>query len=281
MTAKHRAFALSVLVLALAGLAAAVHAYDPVAPPDRRSQEPLVSEPASELPAIFAGERFAYEFGWNGIPAADAEITVGLVRYNGVRCYHVVIDLRTKRHVDWIWRMRDHIESYLEVGSLRPHRFVFRQREGSFHHDTDVIFDHVNRRATSIRTYRGRVKTKTFDFGEGEIYDPLGALLVMRSTPLETGQDRTIRVFDGKRIHTIRWEVTAEDTIDIGSGPLLSRRILPRILRSDPPVRRRENSNTARVRKIFLWVGPPMASWVYRIESEVTVGRIYAQLIER
>ena len=231
------------------------------------------------LSPVFAGERLDYEFGWNGIPAADVVVRIDTDEYNGRPCYHVRVDMSTKPQVDWIWKMRDRIDTYAEIGTLRPLTYSFRQREGNFSHDTDVVFDQTRKVATSIRKYKGQVKVTTIPCKD--VYDPMTALLRMRVSEATIGEEEELLVFDGTRVHTIRYAVQAIGEVETEFGAIRARKVKPWIAKSEPPVRQTDNSKTAKVREVFGWIGLPGDTLLYRIESAVTVGKIYGELVDR
>ena len=282
---RHLPWLFFLLLLSLAGVALAQADTDPQQPAPATSgsspTEPEPEKPAPTGPPRFDGERMIYEFGWNGIAAAQADITIDVEPYNGKTCYHAVMTIETKAALDLLWKVRDRIEAYAEVGTLEPQYYSFRQREGNFHHDTDIIFDHNRKVATSIRQYKGKIKKTVVAFEE--MYDPVTTLLVMRNADLQPGRSRQIVTFDGKRVHTIQYEAMAKDSIDTPFGRKETVKVFPEIIKTEPPkkVKKGEADKAAKVQKVFYWIDPGSHAWIYHVESEVTVGRIYAKLIER
>jgi hypothetical protein len=226
----------------------------------------------------FVGERLTYEFGWNGIGAADVTVRIDPEEYLGRPAVHIQIDMRTKPQIDWIWKMRDRIDAFAEVGTWRPLRYSFQQHESTFEHDTEVIFDHAVGRATAIRRHKGNVKVDSIPC-QG-VYDPITALMQMRITNAKVGEQRDLLVYDGKRVHTIRYVVEGEEDVETEMGTVRARKVHPWIEKSDPPVHTTDYSKTKVVRRVTGWVGMPGDPLLYRIESAIYVGRVYGELLE-
>ena len=259
-------------VAALALLASAAAGRKPAAPASgKRAPDPF--------PSVFAGERLDYDFGWNGLAAAEVSVRNEVEDCAGRPCYHIHIDLSTKPQIDWIWKMRDRIDTYAEIGTLRPLRYSFRQREANFKHDTEVVYDQVQHLATSTTRYKDQVKVKTVPC-QG-VYDPITALLRMRLSDAKPGDTEELQVFDGVRVHTIRYEVVGIEEVATEFGDIRARKVRPWIEKSDPPVRKTDDSKTAKVRTVYGWIGLPGDPLLYRIESAATVGKIYAELMDK
>jgi len=220
----------------------------------------------------------SYEFEWNGIAAAQAKASIKRKMHEGAECYHVVVDIRTKPFIDWLWKLRDRLEGYIEAKTFKPLRYSFRQREGSYRHDTDIIFDHKRNTATSIRTYKGKIKKKTVD--AENMLDPVSALFYLLIRPLEPGQSRILSVFDGKRVHTIKYEALGREGVKVPVGKINALKVVPSFLRSDPP-RKPVKGGGEKVREVFLWVSQDRHRDIVKIESDVFVGKINAKLIGR
>ena len=242
----------------------------------REQDAPVEPLPA---PAVFDGEKLTYLFGWSGLNAAEATISAEVVDYHGKRCYRIVNEIRSRPVLDWIWKVRDRIEVYSEVDTLRPLHYEFIQREGKFNHDTVIDFDHEAKIARAERRYKGKVKKTTVRFDE--LYDPMTALYVMRRAGLSPGDRAEIDAFDGKRVHTIEYRVVGADEVKTKFGEKDALVVEPRILKSDPPYKKKESDKSTEVRTVTIYLDEADGSTIYRIESDVSVGEVYAELIER
>ncbi len=228
----------------------------------------------------FNGEHLVYEFGWQAISAATAEVTVTTQQYAGAPCYRIIIDVRGKPKLDWMWKVRDRLESLSTIQDLHCRLFTFQQRESNYNSDTTIRFDPTRNLLVSTRVrYRsgGPIPMKPFT-APPEQLDPLGALLAMRRTEVAVGHTYVLNVFDGKRSHVLNYDVLAEEHIKTQLGEFDAYKIWPRIVASTV---QDAESKVNKVRRVYLWLDKLPPHHVLRIESEVFVGHIYAELIQR
>ena len=228
----------------------------------------------------FAGENLVYEFGWSGISAATAKVTVKPITDAGAPCYKIVFEIKGKPKLDWIWKVRDRIETITTRDSLQCHRFFFQQREARFHLDTDVRLDPAKQMLLSSRTRykQGEAQALKPKHAPSNHYDPVSALYFARRAPKAPGKVYNLKVFDGKRKHDLTYSVIAEERIKIGLGEFDAWKIWPRIVRSSGAD---AASKVNKVRNAYLWVDKKPPHHVLKIESDVFVGAIYAELIQQ
>ena len=85
--------------------------------------------------AFKAGEQidFTVYYSVAGIyvPAGSASFTTTLEKLNGKDVYHVVGDGRSNPGYEWISKIRDRYESYIDTATLRPLKFISNVKEGN------------------------------------------------------------------------------------------------------------------------------------------------------
>ncbi len=224
----------------------------------------------------FSTETLKYEFGWKGIPAADATVKIR----NGQcekACYNIKIELKGKKYLDLFWKVRDRIKSTCLKEDFSTQRYIFHQREGHFNLDTEILLD---KEAGKLRSTRFRLdKNKNYKDKSAKpdvIFGPLASLLHMRSQPLKVGDEKSVSVFDGKRTHILNWKVVSKETIKIGIGQYNALKLIPRITKSSS---KDKKSKVDKVRKVTIWISEDLSHTVLKIESEAFVGSIYAELV--
>ena len=68
-------------------------------------------------------------------------------RISGRDAYLIAFDVNTVPSFDWVYKVRDHYETYLDVEGLFPWRFEQHIREGSYSRDFSAYFDQRKRKA--------------------------------------------------------------------------------------------------------------------------------------
>jgi hypothetical protein len=100
-----------------------------------------------------AGESITFKVFYNlgsvFVGAGEATFTSKLVQYNGKDAYHVVGDGRTYRTYDWIFKVRDKYESYIDTATMLPIRFIRNVSEGGYTIYNNVGFNRDANTATS------------------------------------------------------------------------------------------------------------------------------------
>src|SRR5262245_62146592 len=78
--------------------------------------------------AFQAGEQITFHVYYSlvgtYIHAGNAIFTTTLERFGNRPVYHVVGDGQTKPSYDWIYRVRDRYETYIDTGTLQPLKFI-------------------------------------------------------------------------------------------------------------------------------------------------------------
>lgn len=93
--------------------------------------------------------RVFYNVGGTWTSTGEAVFTTNVTTYNGVAAYHIVGTGRTYSSYDWIFKVRDRYETYIDKNKLVPLRFKRNVSEGKTKFTNDVTFDHNNKKAKS------------------------------------------------------------------------------------------------------------------------------------
>jgi Protein of unknown function (DUF3108) len=80
------------------------------------------------------------------VHAGNVNFTATQTTLNNKAVYHVVGNGSTLPSYDWVYKVRDRYESFIDTGTLLPYKFVRHVEEGGYRKDEIVTFD----RATNI-----------------------------------------------------------------------------------------------------------------------------------
>lgn len=99
------------------------------------------------------GEELRYKVYYNVsfayIGAGEVTFSTTLETLNNRPVYHVVGDGRTYRSYDWIFKVRDRYETFIDTASMLPLRFIRNVNEGDYQKYNIVNFDHKKNTAVS------------------------------------------------------------------------------------------------------------------------------------
>ncbi len=108
-----------------------------------------------ENDAFKSGESITYKVYYNVsfayIGAGEVTFTTTLADLDGRPAYHVVGEGHTYHSYDWIFKVRDRYETFIDSGSLLPLKFIRDVNEGDYHKYNVVTFDHERNTATSLQ----------------------------------------------------------------------------------------------------------------------------------
>jgi len=122
-----------------------------------------------------AGEKLTYKVSYNWgfiwVDAGEADFVVDTTRYYSQQVYYFKSRGVSHPSYDWIYRVRDYYETYVDFRTLKPLYYKQSTSEGNFKANIQYIFDYNRNRAflftdNSKRPYRRdtlALKTCTFD----------------------------------------------------------------------------------------------------------------------
>lgn len=103
--------------------------------------------------SIHAGEQLHFTVYYNlsalWVAAGNVTFTTTLSRINNRPAYHIAGVGATYKSYDWIFKVRDRYETFIDTASLLPLRFIRNVNEGGYKIYQDVSFDRNNNTARS------------------------------------------------------------------------------------------------------------------------------------
>lgn len=89
------------------------------------------------------------------VKAGEATFTNKVEKLNGRTAYHIVADGRSNEKYDWIYKVRDRYESYIDTATMEPLKFIRSVSEGDHKHYENITF---NQSAKTAVTDKGVFK---------------------------------------------------------------------------------------------------------------------------
>ena len=85
------------------------------------------------------------------VNAGSATFTANLERFSGKPVYHVVGLGSSNPSYDWVFKVRDRYESYIDTGNMQPQKFLRNIDEGGYKQQENVTFNNEKNTATSLK----------------------------------------------------------------------------------------------------------------------------------
>ena len=133
--------------------------------------------------AFVVGEKLTFAVKYGFVTAGIATMAIpSIKRISGREVYNITFDVSSVPSFDWIYKVRDHYETYMDVEGLFPWRFEQHIREGGYSRDFSAFFDQRNDKA---KTTGGEYKipkyvndivsafyyARTFDYSKMKVND--------------------------------------------------------------------------------------------------------------
>ncbi len=230
-----------------------------------------VAEPASLREGVL--ERARYIFGWNGIPAAVAEFTLTRRMDDGKPVLHFEGSARTTEQVDYLWSMRDSVTARTDAHTFVPRRFELLRRENDTRLDTVIVHDEVESKLRVERLKRGTLRKSSFP--AQDLYDPISAMLLLRSDTLSPGSVRKIRITEGKRIYELILKVLAREKLRLNGDPVRAVKLSVRYRALDGSTSSEEDG----IRSTTLWVSDDDEHALLRMEADSPLGVFFGERV--
>ncbi len=217
--------------------------------------------------ATDSAESLRFAIRWLFVPAGTAvlqqqPLADDRIRFRAETC--------SNRTIDLFYKVRDRItaDGRREAQGYRAERYDFHLREGR--HKADQVADFTT--PGKVRFHDLQKNTEeTFDIPVGTV-DVLTAFFVTRELPLEVGREYRIPVFDKRKSYDVVVEVLRRESRDTILGRVDTVVIRPRM---------ETEGIFKRTGDIYIWLTDDERHIPVYMESEVKIGRVIAELVER
>lgn len=218
-------------------------------------------------------ESVVYRATWVGIPVGEAKIKSTPVWQDGKKFYAAQIQAKTLPYLDFFFRVRDTIQSVIDADTLKPHRFVYEQRENDKTSSTVADYDPATGKWILNVKKKKRVKRHELDFAD--TLDPIAASYLVRSLDFKVGDELDFMVFvGGKSRYPLTLKVLEKETIGVGGHVFEAYKIISRVELSG------DGEDPAEFREAHVWLSSDMRRILLRATSEVLLGSFNIEMIE-
>jgi hypothetical protein len=217
---------------------------------------------------IAIGEKLTFHVSFGLIPAGKATLeVVDTATVDGELTYHVVTAARSAKAFDYVFKVRDSIETWMDADSIYSHRFHKRLSEGRYKDDQLVVYDRSNNMA--YRWDRG--KKRDPQSVPARIQDVLTAGFKIRTMHFEVGDTLKVPLHDVDKTYELWVPIQARETVETLSGNYDCYRIEP-VLKSGGLFKKEKGA------KINLWLTADSLHIPVLMKSKVSFGSVTASL---
>ena len=166
-----------------------------------------------ENKAFKEGEKLVYNIDYGFITAGIATMEIPRIkRISGRNAYHVKFEVATVAGFDWLYKVRDRYETYIDVEGLFPWRFEQHIREGSYSKDFAAFFD---QRKGIAKTSNGEYEIPPY---VNDIISALYYARVLDYSKLNVNDRFHMQNFYKDKVYDLDVIYHGKETIEVPSG---------------------------------------------------------------
>ena len=225
--------------------------------------------------AYAIGEKLTFKIRYGIVRAGTAEMMVKKeTSLNDKAVYHIQTTAKSTATFDWVYKVRDEINSYIDKEGLFSWKFEKKLREGGYKVDllvnyspedslADIYRTRYKRRKRNVSQSNYQVKTPPF------VYDILAAFYYTRTQELQVGQTINLVNHDNRKIYNLEIKVYKKETIETAAGTFRCLQIEP-LLKGEGIFKRKG--------RLRVWLSDDEYKIPVMMKSEVVVGHITTEL---
>ncbi|WP_245586896.1 DUF3108 domain-containing protein [Sediminibacterium salmoneum] len=218
--------------------------------------------------AFQSGEQISFTVFYNVIGlyvnAGTATFSVNAEKLNNEPVYHLVGEGTSNSRYDWIFKVRDKYESYIDTNNLQPIKFIRNVNEGGYKINENVSF---NRQANTATSEKGTVKVPNC------IQDVLSAIYYARNINFEKykPEDKIpFTMFLDNEIFNLYIKYLGKETIKTRFGKFRAIKFKPLLVKG---------TLFEGGEKMTVWVSDDANHVPLRIESPIVVGSVKVDMM--
>lgn len=216
------------------------------------------------------GEKLTFKLKWCYIPAGEAVLEVLPIEYiSGIKAYHFVLTVKTNQFFDGIYKIRDRVDSYTDIGMTRS--ILYKKRRAGLNHTRDVVVN-FNWDINEAQYSNFGRERKPVSLLPGS-FDPLSIFYYSRMCNFNEKFILQRPVTDGKKSVIGSGEVIKRETIKLKNGKYDTYLLEPELKDLSGVFRKSKNAT------IKIWVTADKRKIPVKIKSKVVVGSFVGELI--
>lgn len=209
-------------------------------------------------------ERLFFNIYWFGIYVGKAEIEA--VNNNGN--IKIISQVHSAPFLSTFYKVEDYAESQLTNGI--PSFFKIKQMEGRKRSDKETFFDINNRKITHINYIKGTKDEHNINVEM--LWDVMSGFYYLRTQKLNIGESIYINIFDSNKFYQAEVQVLRREKIRLSDDTEIDSVVVKPILKSEGLFQNKGD--------ISIWLTDDEIKLPVRIETEVPIGRVVAELKE-
>jgi len=214
------------------------------------------------------GENITFKIFYNAlglyIDAGTASFTVSQEMLNNTPVYHIVGLGTSNSSYDWIFKVRDRYETFIDTATFKPLKFIRNVNEGGYKFYENITFNH---QTNSAITNKGVFKVTEC------VQDVLSAIYYARNidfSKYKVGDKIPFNLFLDNELFNMYIKYMGKETIKTRYGKFRAIKFKPLLIKG---------TIFEGGEKMTVWVSDDKNHLPLRIESPITVGKVKVDMM--
>ncbi|MFO7447040.1 MAG: DUF3108 domain-containing protein [Ignavibacteriaceae bacterium] len=214
--------------------------------------------------AFTVGEKLTFDVKYGFVTAGTAIFHIPRIRkISGRDVYQIIFEVNTVPSFDWMYKVRDRYESYLDVEGLFPWRFEQHIREGGYSRDFSAFFD---QRKGKAKTSEGEYEIPKY------VNDIVSAFFLARTFDyysMKKNDRINLKNFYKDKVYDLDVVYHGKETIDVPAGKFNCIVVEPLV---------QEGGLFKSEGNIMVWLSDDQLRIPVKVKTKVVIGSIDAEL---
>lgn len=214
--------------------------------------------------AFKVGEKLTFDLKYGFVTAGVSVMQIQDIRkIFGRNTYHITFEVNSVPSFDWIYKVRDRYETYVDTQGIFPWRFEQHIREGSYSRDFSAFFDQKRKKA---KTSEGTYNIPRY------VNDIVSAFYLARTfdySKIKVGEFIHLQNFYNDKYYALDIKYMGKEIIETPAGKFNCILVEP-IIRNGG-LFKSEGS-------IYIWLSDDMLKIPVRVKTKIVVGSVDAYL---
>lgn len=217
-----------------------------------------------ENKAFKAGEKLTFDVKYGFVTAGVAVMAIPKVKkISGRDAYNITFEVNTVPSFDWVFKVRDRYETYMDVQGLFPWRFEQHVREGSYTRDFSAFFD---QRKNKAKTSEGEYNIPK------NVNDIVSAFYLARTfdySRMKSGEKIHLQNFFKDKVYDLDVKYIGKERVSVAAGTFDCIIIEPLVL---------EGGLFKSEGNILIWLTNDDLRVPVKVKTKIVIGSIDAEL---
>lgn len=214
--------------------------------------------------AFREGEKLTFDVKYGFVHAGVATMSIPQTkRISGRDAYHILFEVSSVPSFDWVFKVRDRYETYVDVQGIFPWRFEQHVREGKYSRDFSAFFDHR----------KGKAKTSDGEYSIPRyVNDIMSAFYYARTidySKMKPGERVKLYNFYKDKVYDLDVRYLGKERIKVSAGTFDCIMVEPLV---------QEGGLFKSEGNIIIWLTNDDIKMPVKVKTKIVIGSIDAEL---